>query len=151
MLNRGEATAVHSRITPCRALLACLAPLAAAGCAIHRYDARTGTEHVWGFGHLSMRVQPVTEGRQAVITGRSVAGLGIAAGRDTWGLSLGWDQVTRVNAWDDSVAVRVDWPTNSLADVRVGVLPPWAEPGSVVPPPSSASESSHPTASSPQP
>ncbi len=111
-----------------------MAAFAAGGCAIHRYDAATGTEHVWGLGHLSMRVQPVEEGRQAVITGRSVAGLGLAAGRDTWGLSLGWDQVTRVNAWDDSVAVRVDWPTGSLADVRIGALPPWAEPAASPPP-----------------
>ena len=131
------ARAIPSRQNPCGVPLAVLALLALAGtgCAIHRYDAATGTEHVWGIGHLSLRVQPVEEGRQAVITERSVAGLGLAAGKDAWGLSLGWDQVTRVNAWDDSVAVRVDWPTGSLADVRIGSLPPWAEPGAGAPGP----------------
>ncbi len=31
------------------------------GCAVHYYDQATGTEHLWGFGHLKMAVHPSNE------------------------------------------------------------------------------------------
>ncbi|MGH7773247.1 MAG: hypothetical protein ACREQA_13555 [Candidatus Binatia bacterium] len=36
----------------------CLFPTVLAGCAVHYLDPDTGAEHVWGFGHLVMKVQP---------------------------------------------------------------------------------------------
>ncbi len=50
------------------------------GCGIHHYDAKTGVEHLWGFGHLRMRVHPPTNGVQAVITGNQLVGVRVGAG-----------------------------------------------------------------------
>jgi hypothetical protein len=32
-----------------------LVPFVCSGCAVHYYSASTGTEHLWGFGHLKTR------------------------------------------------------------------------------------------------
>ena len=38
-----------------------------AGCAVYFHDVETGADHVWGFGHLAMKVAPESEGKQAVM------------------------------------------------------------------------------------
>ena len=35
-----------------------VASVVSSGCAIKHYDASTGTEHLWGFGHLKMKAAP---------------------------------------------------------------------------------------------
>ena len=109
-------------------LFVCGAVFTTGGCAVHRYDAATGTEQVWGLGYMRVRVQPPTEGMQAVMTQRTVGGVDIGVGGDSRGLTVGWNSVTRITAADDSTAVRIDWPTSSLADVRIGSRPPWLTP-----------------------
>ena len=48
----------------CALILCAVLP---SGCAIHYFDAETGTEHLWGFGHLKMKVGELREGLQAVV------------------------------------------------------------------------------------
>lgn len=73
-------------------------PLLATGCAISHYDARNGTAHLWGFGHLKMRVVPATDDTklQAVVIGARTIGAHLdmsqgaaAAGRWLFALA-GW-------------------------------------------------------------
>jgi hypothetical protein len=40
-----------------------LVPFVCSGCAVHYYSASTGTEHLWGFGHLKMRAVPQRGGQ----------------------------------------------------------------------------------------
>src|SRR5690349_8214977 len=45
-------------------LISCFWAIAVAcsGCVIHRSDSASGTETLWGFGYMKMRVSPVHEG-----------------------------------------------------------------------------------------
>ncbi|MFT4589665.1 MAG: hypothetical protein ACI8QF_003782, partial [Limisphaerales bacterium] len=66
---------MHKREKPAgksvwRAVLAAVSLAFASGCAVHYYDKETGTEHLWGFGHLRMKAEPSEDGVvRAVMTG----------------------------------------------------------------------------------
>jgi hypothetical protein len=95
------------------------------GCAVHYYDPKTGAEHVWGVGHLAMKVTPPKEGHQAVVRGTDL--LGISAGQADEGpyLSFGWDRRRRVEILDSNTVVGLEWPNSDFFNVRIGSpLPP---------------------------
>lgn len=95
-----------------------------AGCAVHYYDKSTGTEHLWGFGHLKMAVQPSSEGVRAVVKGTQTLGLGFGLGREDYFLSAGWNN-QRILKVADNTSVRFEWPTADFFNVRVGTnFPP---------------------------
>jgi hypothetical protein len=74
--------------------LVCL--VTSAGCAIHYYDKASGTEHLWGFGHMKMKVIPPNEGVQAVVKGTEMLGFNLATGQEDYHLGLGWDYRRRI-------------------------------------------------------
>ena len=84
----GTATAADSawRITPIQScafvyvLSTCLFFLGQGGCAIRYFDEGFGVEHVWGFGHMAMRVTPPSEGLLAVVRSTDVFGIGVGIG-----------------------------------------------------------------------
>ena len=95
------------------------------GCAIHHYDARTGTEHVWGFGHMKMKVTAPSEGVQAVV--RCNETFGVAGGwvSDHPSILVGWDKQARMDIIDPDTSIRLEWPDGSLFNVRIGTnFPP---------------------------
>src|SRR5258708_18511956 len=84
------------------ALLSCLLAMST-GCAVHYYDKQTGTEHLWGFGHLKMRAvpqrgdeSPFTNAVIAFVTGVRTLGFQLGAGEDFGGLVAGWDSRSRI-------------------------------------------------------
>jgi hypothetical protein len=94
--------------------------LVASGCAIHHYDQTTGTEHIWGFGHMKMKIAPPSEGLQAVVRGTDV--LGISFGQDdrqTY-LTAGWHRTQRLQVVAESTAIRYEWPDSNFSNVRIG-------------------------------
>lgn len=90
------------------------------GCAVHYYDLKTGTEHVWGLGHLAMKAAAPQEGQRAVVRGTDL--LGISAGRSMEGavLSLGWDRRRQIEILDQNTAIGLEWPNADFFNVRVG-------------------------------
>lgn len=60
------------------------------GCAIHYFDPETGIEHLWGIGHMRMKVGEANEGVRAVVVGTDT--LGMAAGSTVYDryVALGW-------------------------------------------------------------
>lgn len=93
-------------------------------CAVHYYDKTTGTEHLWGFGHLKMAVRPSSEGVRAVIKGTQTLGLGLGLGREDYYLSAGWNNQRILNVADNT-SVRFEWPTADFFNVRAGTnFPP---------------------------
>src|SRR5712691_2685924 len=66
------------------------------GCAVHYYEKSTGTEHLWGFGHLKMKFAPPSEGVQAVVRGTETLGFNLAAGQEDYQVGLGWDYRRRI-------------------------------------------------------
>lgn len=100
-------------------------PLVLTGCAVHYYDRKTGAEHLWGFGHLKMKIPPPSEGVQAVVRGHETLGLDIGGGEDDYRIALGWQRRRQIVV-SSNAAVRFEWPNGDFFNVRVGTLPPWA-------------------------
>ena len=96
------------------------------GCAVHYYNKATGTEHLWGFGHMKMAVPPANEGVRAVVNGTQTLGLGLGLGRDAYYLSAGWSS-QRMLRVADNTSVRFEWPTADFFNVRVGTNFPTAD------------------------
>ena len=108
--------------------LACVA-LAGNGCGVHYYNPRTGVEHLWGFGHLQMRVPPPTNGVAAVIKGYDIVGVKIGGSQEDYGISLGYDRRQLILINPTNAAFSVEWPDASFFNVRLGtnfpgLLPP---------------------------
>lgn len=99
--------------------------LVATGCALQYYDKKTGTEHLWGFGHLKMKAAPPNEGVQAVVKGTETFGFNLAAGQEDYHIGLGWDYRRRI-VISSNAAVRLEWPSSDFFRVRVGTVPPFA-------------------------
>jgi hypothetical protein len=95
------------------------------GCAIHYYDDASGTEHLWGLGHLKMKASPPNEGVQAVVKGTETLGVNLSTGRDDYYVGLGWDR-RRLITISSNAAVRLEWPNGDFFNVRVGTIPPFA-------------------------
>jgi hypothetical protein len=96
----------------------------AMGCAIHYYDAKNGAEHLWGFGHIKMKVIPANEGVQAVVKGTETLGFNLAAGTEDYHVGLGWDYRRRILI-SSNAAIRLEWPDADFFNVRVGNNPPF--------------------------
>jgi hypothetical protein len=93
---------------------------ATSGCAFQYYDARTGTQHLWGVGHLAMKVAPPADGVRAVVRGTSTLGLAMGRFDDEYHFSLGWTAQRRLDMLDENAAIRLEWASTSLFAVRVG-------------------------------
>jgi hypothetical protein len=98
------------------------------GCAIHHYDDETGIEHLWGIGHMQMRVTSPAEGLQAVVRGVDTIGLAAGTGAGNGYLLAGWQSVQRVDVVNDNTSVRLEFPSNTLLSIRVGSSFPLMEP-----------------------
>jgi hypothetical protein len=91
-----------------------------AGCAVHYFDPKTGTEHLWGFGHLKMRVAPPAEGLQAIVRGTDVVGVSTGVADKQAYLTVGWHRIQRLDIVQESTAFRLEWPNSDFINVRVG-------------------------------
>lgn len=101
--------------------------LAGSGCALHYYDQRTGTEHVWGIGHVRMKAAPVTDKIDSVVSGTSAIGMNVGAGREEYYFSAGWDYRRRI-VIGTNAAMALEWPNADFFNVRVGTNPPFLNP-----------------------
>jgi hypothetical protein len=90
------------------------------GCAIHYFDTKTGTEHIWGFGHMKMKAAPKEEGLQAIVRGTDVLGLSMGSADNQAYLTLGWHNIQRIDIVAESTAVRLEWPNSDFVNVRIG-------------------------------
>lgn len=121
---KSASLSLRSAILPA---MGCCAVFLLSGCAVHYYDQATGTEHLWGFGHLKMAVQPSSEGVRAVVNGTQSLGLGVGLGQQDYYLSAGWNDQRILRVADDT-SVRLEWPTADFFNVRVGTNPPFLTP-----------------------
>jgi hypothetical protein len=95
------------------------------GCAIHYYNPKTGTENLWGFGHLKMATHPSDEGVSAVVKGTQTLGLGLGFGRTDCYVTAGWNNQRDITV-SDNASVRFEWPTADFFNIRVGTNFPTA-------------------------
>jgi hypothetical protein len=90
------------------------------GCAVQYYDPDTGTTHVWGLGHMTMKVNPPNEGLQAVVRATSLLGLSLGRTSGRTYLTLGYDTEQQTDIVAESTAVRLEWPSGDLFNLRAG-------------------------------
>jgi hypothetical protein len=101
------------------------------GCAVHYYDAKTGTAHLWGIGHMKMRVVPAVDDSrvQAVAVGIQTIGLRLDANQHTSGINLGYDNSSFVYVVSSDTSLRIDTADNDPFTLRLGTqLQPWQHP-----------------------
>lgn len=124
-------------------LLGAIAFFGTSGCAVHYYDKQSGTEHLWGFGHLKMRAvprhsdrPPFTNAVMAYATGTQTLGFSLGAGEDDAGVGAGWNSRSRLTIKAEDSSFYLIWPTNSLwlprelksfFNVRVGSDPVFTQ------------------------
>jgi len=85
-------------------------PISMSGCAIYYHDAKTGAEHIWGFGHLVTKVTPPADGKQAVIRRATLTGLALGVEDDSFGFSAGWDRRERITVYDGNTFLAIQRP-----------------------------------------
>lgn len=103
-------------------LLLVAGTLFSGGCAVHYYDARSGTENLWGFGHLKMKVLPEAgaastngDNTAAVLTSVQALGVAVGAGQDYGGVTLGWDSRSRLLIKSEGASFCLLWPSNAAS------------------------------------
>ncbi|MFY4729845.1 hypothetical protein [Nitrospira sp. BLG_2] len=104
-----------------------VAGIVSPGCALHYYEEATGTEHIWGIGHMAMTIPQRNEGLQVVIHGTDVVGGSIGRVHDHGYLTLGWQRMEFIDILQESVSVCVEWPNGSFHNVRVGSRFPYTK------------------------
>ena len=93
---------------------------ATAGCAIHYFDPTTGTEHLWGIGHLKMKVIEPNEGVQGVMRSTELLGISIGAIDRQAYLTLGWSEVQRLDIAPEGASFSLAGPRNDLGATVLG-------------------------------
>lgn len=94
------------------------------GCAVLYFDAKTGTQHVVGFGHMKMRINPSRENVRATIFGIETIGISVGSSPGGRHASLGWQSLHSVEVMNNS-AVRLEWITNDPFTISVGSYFPY--------------------------
>ena len=90
------------------------------GCAVHYYDPATETEHLWGFGHMKMRIVEPSEGLEAVVHGTDVLGVSLGKTIEHSYFTVGWHRVEFIDIRKESTAFRLERPGMGFGNVRVG-------------------------------
>lgn len=104
----------------CSVIVCMMSCVWANGCAIHYFDPTTGTEHLWGLGHMKMKVAAPNEGLKAVVHGTEVVGLAAGALKQHGYLSVGFQRRQRLDILGEDTAIRLEWPDSDFFSVRVG-------------------------------
>lgn len=114
------------RSTP-RIILVTFLCLAFTGCAIYHRDPDSGAEHIWGFGHLAMKVTPPLEGKQSIVRRATLTGIAISTGQDSFGISIGYDRKEHILIYDENTAISIQRPpSNDFFYFKIGIAPPEA-------------------------
>jgi len=90
------------------------------GCAYRYYDRKTGTEHLYGVGHMKMRHIRPNEGVQGVVTGVSTFGVGFGFPRDGFNLHAGHETEQRLDIYAEDAQIRLEWPSSDFSRVNLG-------------------------------
>ncbi len=101
-----------------------LASIVLPGCAVYYHDRVSGVEHILGFGHLSMKVTPPEEEKQAIIRRASMTGIAVGMDNGSLGMSVGYDQREHILIYDENVAITIERPpSNDFFQFRIGTYP----------------------------
>ena len=103
----------------------CILLLPIMGCAVQYVDNESDTVHLFGIGHMKVKVSELNEGVRAIVTGSEVLGVNFMIGGETGSaLSVGFTGDTKLRVTDNT-SVRLDWPNRNIFDIHVGTIPPF--------------------------
>lgn len=108
---------------PCsvlRELIVAATVATTAGCALQYYDEATGTQHLYGIGHLRMKVSQEAGGPTAVVTGTRSCGIGAGTAAGGGYALVGYQDLRTIEVLAEDSEVRLEWPTQDFFSVRVG-------------------------------
>lgn len=90
-----------------------------------RYYDDSGAEHIWGFGHLVLKVATPAKEKQAIMQRSTITGIAVGLDNGSFGLSLGWDQRERILIYDENTAISIQrHPSNDFLRFDIGTYPP---------------------------
>lgn len=98
--------------------------LVASGCAIHYFDTESGTEHIWGVGHMAMKPSAPTEGLNAVARRTDIVGISIGKLQEGTHLEIGWGRRQRIEIINENTQLCLAWPRGSFYNARIGAAFP---------------------------
>lgn len=94
-------------------------------CAVYYRDRDTGAEHIFGFGHLSIKTIPPHDGKQALVQRMTLTGIAAGLDNGSLGVSAGWDRREHILIYDSNVAVTIKRPpSNDFFYFKIGTYPP---------------------------
>ena len=94
------------------------------GCAVYYRDRVSGIEHIWGFGHLSMKVTASAEEKQALIQRTTLIGVSTGMDNGSLGMSAGYDRREHIIIYDDNTVITIQRPpSNDFFYFKIGSLP----------------------------
>ncbi len=99
-------------------------PFFITSCAIQYVDKKTDTTHLFGFGHMKVRIPEQREGMNAIVSSVEVFGLSTGVDSGEWHVAAGWHKNILLRVTDDS-SVKLLWPNNNVFDIHVGSFPPF--------------------------
>ncbi|NKB82590.1 MAG: hypothetical protein GKS05_12020 [Nitrospirales bacterium] len=95
-----------------------------AGCAVYYRDRESGAEHIWGFGHLAMKVTPPLEGKKALIQQMTLTGVAVGTDNGSFGVSVGYDEREHLLIYDANTAIAIRrHPSNDFFYFKIGTDP----------------------------
>jgi len=106
-------------------LSAVVAVFTCGGCAVHYFDADNNTEHIWGMGHMAMKIGAPHEGLKAVACRTDVVGVAVGSLQNDVHLELGWGARQRIEIVDENTALCLAWPRGSFYNARIGSKYPF--------------------------
>ncbi|SPD74812.1 exported hypothetical protein [uncultured Desulfobacterium sp.] len=95
--------------------------ITASGCAVHYFDPENNVEHIWGLGHMAMKVSAPDGGIKAVGKRTDIAGISISRTKEGVSLDVGWSTMQRIEVVDEDLPLCLSWPRgSSFYSARVG-------------------------------
>jgi hypothetical protein len=93
-------------------LLICCLSIFLTNCALYYRDIESGTDHLWGFGHLATKISEPNDKKQAVIRQVTLAGFGLDVEDESFEISAGWHQSERIHLYEENAAISIQRPEN---------------------------------------
>jgi len=108
-----------------RGVVCLVVSLILSGCSVEYFDASNGVEHVWGLGHVAMKIGQPNEGLKAVGYRTDSVGLAVGKAQEGYQLGIGWSSYQRLEVADQDAQMCLAWPAASFYTARVGTkFPP---------------------------
>lgn len=106
----------------CFAWWPALIVLMSGGCVVHRHDATTGVDTLYGFGVMRVRATPPLGPVQASGVSVETSGISLLWGEEARGVVLGLDRRQRLRVFDTAAPLQVNYTATNFWRAEVEVV-----------------------------